>query len=640
MTAKRPTPPPPSRPTGPRLGLRRIWCVMVALAPGLHSTPLRAQAAPHAAAWQAVVEPLLSRHGMAGLGLTLVHRDGEWLSDGLGVSDFASGQRVDGDTAFCAGSISKTLVALGILALVADGRLHLEDRLADVAPEIAFTNPWQATQPITVTHLLEHTHGAEAIAGSWFLAPGDQRPRLVDLVTDPFAFPRHAQRPPGSIFQYNNYGYVLATYLIEKISGFSYEQFIAERILKPVGMRHSGFLPRIGGQPLATPYYPGTRRPVARLELTVPAVGGMISTARDMGRLLRCLLGEGRIDGQEVLPAHLVRRAQQRMTGPGAAYQWPTGFNLGMTYVSTPLGIMYMHHGKTDGYGGYFAYSPARDLGFAMLTNTHFGLTAMEPIATAIMMATSTALGVAAPPPPEPEIPLPPSLAASLPGTYVDAASLRIFQLFRELVLARQVEVRAGQVFMHTLFGSERRLIPVGPWALREEGLPAASIFMIPDAAPGTPVMLDGVLQFERTSTARIQVLRIVVVVSLLGLLSALRFASTLMRRRRLGLDRRDWPEGLAIGAAAAFCVQMAALVIILKDGTIAAAMTPRLGPRIFCYAPYAEAALAIAALAAGLARLGRVDDRPFIHQLLSAAAGVAVAVILARYGLIGMRYW
>ncbi|MGD0436903.1 MAG: serine hydrolase domain-containing protein, partial [Bryobacteraceae bacterium] len=94
-----------------------------------------------------------------GLSVAIVHRDGpEWIA-GLGLADVASGRAATADTLFRIGSVSKAFTSLAILQLVNQGKLSLDDPVRRLAPEVWFENRWEASDPVRVVHLLEHTTG-------------------------------------------------------------------------------------------------------------------------------------------------------------------------------------------------------------------------------------------------------------------------------------------------------------------------------------------------------------------------------------------------------------------------------------------------------------------------------------------------
>src|SRR5688500_15226030 len=103
------------------------------------------------------IEQIRKDSGTPAIGIALVNKDGPYWLTGWGKADVRSGRAANEDTLFRIGSISKMFAALSVLKLVEEGKLSLDDKLRDRAPEVAFENPWEDTHPVRIAHLLEHT---------------------------------------------------------------------------------------------------------------------------------------------------------------------------------------------------------------------------------------------------------------------------------------------------------------------------------------------------------------------------------------------------------------------------------------------------------------------------------------------------
>ncbi|MGH7866555.1 MAG: serine hydrolase domain-containing protein, partial [Candidatus Dormibacteraceae bacterium] len=103
---------------------------------------------------QQIAGVLAKRH-VPGVGLALVAKDHIIWAGGVGKADLASGRSVDADTLFRAGSITKGFIVLALLKLQEEGKIDLNDKLREIAPEVPINNPWEATHPVRVVNLLE-----------------------------------------------------------------------------------------------------------------------------------------------------------------------------------------------------------------------------------------------------------------------------------------------------------------------------------------------------------------------------------------------------------------------------------------------------------------------------------------------------
>jgi len=105
------------------------------------------------------LEKILKDTRTPGLSVAIVHRDGpEWVA-GLGTADVASGRATSANTLFRIGSTSKAFASLSILMLADQGKLSLDDPVHQLVPDVWFENRWEATDPVRVVNLLEHTTG-------------------------------------------------------------------------------------------------------------------------------------------------------------------------------------------------------------------------------------------------------------------------------------------------------------------------------------------------------------------------------------------------------------------------------------------------------------------------------------------------
>ena len=181
------------------------------------------------AEFRAAVQKVLDDTGVPGAGIALVRQAGVEWAGGVGLADRDRRSPVTGDTHFRVGSISKTFVAMALVQLSEDGDLDLDTPIAEIAPEVPFNNPWEAGHPVRVIHLLQHTAGFDDMHFNEIYnrhEPSDL-PLIDVLRRNPRS--REVRWRPGTRVSYSNPGYGLAGYLIEKITGRPYEDFIAER---------------------------------------------------------------------------------------------------------------------------------------------------------------------------------------------------------------------------------------------------------------------------------------------------------------------------------------------------------------------------------------------------------------------------
>jgi D-alanyl-D-alanine carboxypeptidase len=259
----------------------RIFCagllaLSISAAPALAASSSRGYA--HAA------ESVVKAYAEPGVfsGAVLVAKDGKPIfRKGFGLADREWDVANTPETRFRLGSITKQFTATAILQLAEQGKLGLDDPISKYYP--AAPAAWA---PITLKHLLTHTSGIPsytAIPGFFAqLARLDRTPEeIIALTRDkPLDF------PPGSKYAYDNTGYVLLGYVIEKVSGQSYAAYLQDHIFTPLGMKDTGY--DVSGEVLARrasgySVMGGKVRNADYLAMTLPyAAGSLYSTVDDL----------------------------------------------------------------------------------------------------------------------------------------------------------------------------------------------------------------------------------------------------------------------------------------------------------------------------------------------------------------------
>jgi len=188
---------------------------------------------------EAEILKVMEKTKTPGLAVTLVSREGELWTAGLGLADVAIKRAATAETPFRIGSITKSLVSLAALMLIEEGKLALNDRLASRAPEVWFDNPWEETDPVRLVHLLEHTAGFDDIRLREYALLDPDIPLKEAL--DYYPVSRVSRWRPGTRFSYCNSGPSIVAYVIAKITGLTFEDFVAERLFQPLGMETATF---------------------------------------------------------------------------------------------------------------------------------------------------------------------------------------------------------------------------------------------------------------------------------------------------------------------------------------------------------------------------------------------------------------
>ena len=287
------------------------------------------------------------------MGSVLVARDGQVLfSKGYGMANLEWEVHNSPSTKFRLGSITKQFTAASILLLEERGKLKVEDTVKKHLPDAP-----AAWDKVTIFHLLTHTSGIPSFTSF------PDYPKLKDFSTSPEKLvawfrDKPLEFQPGEKWNYSNSGYVLLGYLIEKISGQSYESFLRENFFKPLGMKDTGYdssseiIPR-----RASGYTPGKNGPhnAEFIDMTIPfSAGAIYSTTEDLLRWEQGLFG-----GKVLSAASL-----QKMTTP---FKHDYAFGLGVHTVKGHKEID--HGGGIDGFNTHLSYYPEDKLTVVVLGN-------------------------------------------------------------------------------------------------------------------------------------------------------------------------------------------------------------------------------------------------------------------------------
>ncbi|HEY3474108.1 MAG TPA: serine hydrolase domain-containing protein [Anaerolineales bacterium] len=268
---------------------------------------------------EAFLDDLLAQemreYHIAGAAISVV-KDGKlFFAKSYGYADIEKGIPVDPEqTIFRIGSVGKTFTWTAVMQLVEQGKLDLD---ADINTYLDFRIPDTYPQPVTLKHLMSHTSGFE---DRWLGSLVSDASELIPAREWLISNTPGRVRPPGEAAGYSNYNAMLAGYIVSRISGQPYDQYLQEHIFDPLGMVHSTVQSPIPAdlQPLASvgyTYVNGAFQPFPDY-IAQPAglpSGMHQASVTDMARFMIALLENGRYSDENVPEARLLEEgtAQQ-----------------------------------------------------------------------------------------------------------------------------------------------------------------------------------------------------------------------------------------------------------------------------------------------------------------------------------------
>jgi CubicO group peptidase (beta-lactamase class C family) len=306
---------------------------------------------------------------IAGATFSAVKNGKIWLTKGYGLADIAENKPVEADkTLFRPGSVSKLFTWTAVMQLYEQGKIDLNKDINQYLK--GFQIPETFPEPITMAHLMSHTPGFEDKAvGMAVRKPEDLLP-LKDFLKK---YRPKRVRPPGEITSYSNYGSSLAGYIVECISGVSFEEYIEDNIFEPLGMNHSTFrqpLPEYLADDMSVGYKygQGVLKPddFELINGMAPA-GALSTTGEDISKFMIAHLQNGQYNDTKILnkeTAHLMHTTlfthDPRLSGNAHGF-WEWDYNNLHT-----IG----HGGDTLLFHSYLVLVPEHNMGFFVSYNS------------------------------------------------------------------------------------------------------------------------------------------------------------------------------------------------------------------------------------------------------------------------------
>lgn len=465
---------------------RPTLALILVLLAGLRPlTAAPAASATSIAELQQNLEAILARADARtpGAAIAIVRRDGpEWIA-GLGRADLATRRPVTPDTLFRIGSTTKAFAALSLLKLQEEGRLSLQDTLASRAPEVAFSNPWEATDPVRLVHLLEHTTGWDDVALREYAhdAP-TELPLREGLAYHPKS--RTSRWKPGTRFAYSNSGSGTAAYVVEKITGERFEDYVARTWFAPLQMPTANFFgtPEVRER-LTRLYRADGVTPYPYWKILLRAAGALNVSAREMANYVSFYVQRGAFAGQRLLSVASLDRMEAASTTYAAREGLKTGYGLA-NFTTIAQGWVY--HGHTGGVMGgltELAYFPELEAGYCVMINS-----AQRPVLADLTKQVRDYLTREKTPPPRPPpAPIAPGLAAAYDGWYEPISPRQeIARAFERLLLLTRVTVQDTRLAWHPINRRQAAYVAVSERLFRRESDPVPTLALIADRSEGT----------------------------------------------------------------------------------------------------------------------------------------------------------
>ncbi|MBN1523919.1 MAG: beta-lactamase family protein [Spirochaetales bacterium] len=330
------------------------------------------------------IKTSLDRYNIPGCSVAVVSRDGILFQKSYGRASTTENIAVANDTFFRAASISKPLVAMGIMKLAEQGKVDIDAPITRYIPEFSMKTRFPDAKKITLRHILSHRSG---IQGDYIRGiMGENRfsnRELIQALADEYTC-----FPPEEVYYYSNTAYSLLETVIVRQSGMPFELFMQKELLDPLGMTGSSFqLPQemtgtfaAGHMKASLGMLPGGQSRVAEvpyMAIRDIAAGGLHSNTDELARLLQYFLA----DKDTAVPHIVSEKSFSEMTRihyPESKKSLLVASDYGLGFMINKLkytGVhdVFQHTGNVNGFFSFLVFSPSQNIGMILCTNSNDG---------------------------------------------------------------------------------------------------------------------------------------------------------------------------------------------------------------------------------------------------------------------------
>ena len=322
------------------------------------------------------VRDMMRDWDVPGVAVAVIQGDEITYAGGFGVKQIGGTDPVDEHSIFAVGSTSKAFTAAAMAMLVDEGKVSWDDPVIDHLPTFRLSDPY-ITRDLRVRDLMSHNSGLMRGDRLWYGSGRSREEVLHQVRHQPVTFRLR------STFQYNNTTWIAAGELIETVSGMSWDDFVATRIFKPLGMTRSttlleplGRLDNVAMPHVKTPDGELLVVPYRNIDNAGPA-GSINSSAMQMARWVRLQLGGGEYEGERLISedaAAEMHTSQMLIRNGGLwALIFPDSdfltYGLGWFLTDHRDLKMVSHGGNIDGMTALVTMIPERDHGIVILAN-------------------------------------------------------------------------------------------------------------------------------------------------------------------------------------------------------------------------------------------------------------------------------
>lgn len=439
-------------------------------------TPLQLATLRHAVS--ELVRKEMKDKDIEALSVALVEDQQLLWSEGFGVADVARGIPAQADTLYAVGGLSQLFTATAVMQLTERGTLNLDQPVTKVLPEFSIRSRFANAPPITPRLLLAHRSGLPGMhfKNMWTPTPEPLASFVARLKNEYTAY------PPGQIFSPSFPGYDVLGRIVETQCRQPFAACLQERVLAPLGMKHSTFdIARADRTRFATHYW--NNKPYATQAVRDIPAAGLASSVNDLARFMHMIFANGKLDGRQILSARSVAemlRAQNERAPLDLDNHVGMPWRLAGVRFPQARTVAWLNNDSPFSRGRVLVV-PEHKLGVVVLTNCAGSTESMEKISERLMeLALQTRKRTAPEPRPAALTAVPPPRREDFSGQYATILGLISVKpagnRYRAQMIGKTIELMPQPT---GLYAPEYRflgLIPIPLSVLKEVRVTTATI--------------------------------------------------------------------------------------------------------------------------------------------------------------------
>ncbi len=586
------------------------------------------------------LDSLMDEISVPGAALAIVSPDSILRIKTLGFANLETGERVTENTHFCIGSCTKSFTGLAFLKLLDEGTVDLNTPVRQVAPEIEIKNPWQDTHPVRIVHLLEHTAGFDDSHPNWFYFQGP----VLSLQTalEAKAHLRKVRWPPGTRFAYSSAGFTLAGYVLEKVTGQPYQEYMKQALLEPMGMRTA----TIGSsekcrEQLAVGYDKHSEPFPVWYDYDEPA-GAMNLSIREMALFIQCMLNRGTVGHARIISQDSFDKIGKPTSTLAARAGLEPGYSFGIGTIYRGGARWYGHSGAVPGFISEYAYNLDHGIGYVVLQNA-FDLMFYDEIFTHVRRSMNALVDTLEPPPP---VSVPAQTFEQYVGYYEPRSPRMQLAGFAEILTGGvQILCQSDTLTSRGFMEAGKPLIPVSEHLFRYAEDPEASrvFFKTPD---GRMAFASQRAYYERTAIWKTHAYRILVFGALMVMMSSIVYAVFwipvhVYKKVRRKPHRSAFLRMRVVPLVCVLSLILGVATIIAADQTMLELGKKTPANIVFFLSTLLFAGLSVLSLFTSFQSFFRpVKKIARWYAMVLSAACFGMALYFYAWGIIGLRLW